>query len=291
MIKKGVIVAGGSGTRLYPITRSVAKPLLPIYDKPMLYYPLSVLMLAGIREVLLITAPSDQISFKNLLGDGSQWGIRIEYEIQEQPKGIAQAFSIAEDFANDEGVALILGDNIFYGAGLEDELVSARHQKEGATVFAYRVENPEDFGVVEFDSSKKAISLEEKPNEPKSKFAVTGLYFYDSKAFDYVKMLKPSDRGELEITDLNKIYLDQNTLKVRTLGQGHAWLDTGTNESLLEAANFIYSTEERLGVKVACLEEIAWQKGWISREEVEKLAQPLVKNSYGRYLLKLLENN
>lgn len=289
MINKGIVLAGGSGTRLYPITRSVAKPLLPIYDKPMVYYPLSVLMMAGIREILMITTPSDQVLFENLLRDGSHWGIHIEYSVQPEPKGIAQAFSIGENFAAGEGCALVLGDNIFYGSDLESELRTARNQKEGATVFAYPVKNPSEFGVVEFGPSKKVISLEEKPEVPKSEYAVTGLYFYDSKAFDYVKELQPSSRGELEITDLNRMYLERGNLKVQTLGQGYAWLDTGTNEALLEAANFIYGTEELLGIKIACLEEIAWKKGWIAREDVERLAKPLMKNSYGRYLSRILK--
>jgi glucose-1-phosphate thymidylyltransferase, short form len=288
MIKKGIILAAGSGSRLYPITRSVSKPLLPVYDKPMIYYPLSVLMLAGIREILLITAPTDQALFKNLFGDGGQWGIEIQYEVQSEPKGIAQAFSIGKDFANGEGCALVLGDNIFYGPDLESELAEACEQVNGATIFAYQVENPFDFGVIEFDGAKKVLSLEEKPAVPKSDYAVTGLYFYDALAFDYVKELTPSARGELEITDLNKLYLREGTLKVRTLGQGYAWLDTGTNESLLQAANFIAGTEERLGLKIACLEEIAWRKGWIAKEDVACLAEPLAKNTYGRYLKRIL---
>lgn len=289
MINKGIILAGGAGSRLYPITRSVAKPLLPIYDKPMIYYPLSVLMQAGIRDILLITTPYDQGLFQNLFGDGSQWGLNISYEIQPIPKGIAQAFSIGEKFAAGEGTALILGDNIFYGASLEKELVDARMQGKGATVFAYEVEDATSFGVVEFDSEKQVLSLEEKPEFPKSNYAVTGLYFYDFQAFEFAKNLTPSARGELEITDLNQCYLKQRQLQVKTLGQGYAWLDTGTNESLLEAANFIYGTEERLGVKVACLEEIAWRKGWIQKEDVERLMQSLLKNSYGRYLKKILD--
>lgn len=289
MINKGIVLAGGSGTRLYPITRSVAKPLLPIYDKPMVYYPLSVLMMAGIREILVITTPSDQVLFENLLQDGSQLGIHIEYAVQPEPKGIAQAFSIGEKFAFAEGCALVLGDNVFYGSDLESELKTARSQKEGATVFAYPVKNPSEFGVVEFGPSKRVISLEEKPKIPKSEYAVTGLYFYDSHAFDYVKELQPSARGELEITDLNRMYLERGKLKVQTLGQGYAWLDTGTNEALLEAANFIYGTEELLGIKIACLEEIAWKNGWITREDVEKLAESSIKNSYGRYLARILK--
>lgn len=289
MINKGIVLAGGSGTRLYPITRSVAKPLLPIYDKPMVYYPLSVLMMAGIREILMITTPSDQVLFENLLRDGSHLGIHIEYAVQPEPKGIAQAFSIGENFASAEGCALVLGDNIFYGSDLESELRTARNQKEGATVFAYPVKNPSEFGVVEFGPSKKVISLEEKPEMPKSEYAVTGLYFYDCNAFDYVKELQPSARGELEITDLNRMYLERGKLKVQTLGQGYAWLDTGTNEALLEAANFIYGTEELLGIKIACLEEIAWKNGWIARDDVERLAKPLMKNSYGRYLARILK--
>lgn len=291
MINKGIILAGGAGSRLYPITRSVAKPLLPIYDKPMIYYPLSVLMQAGIRDVLLITTPQDRVSFQNLFADGSQWGLNISYEVQPVPKGIAQAFSIGEKFAAGEGTALILGDNIFYGASWEQELMDARSQGAGATVFAYEVSDPSSFGVVEFDSNKQVLSLEEKPEVPKSNYAVTGLYFYDAQAFEFAKELVPSARGELEITDLNQCYLQQKQLHVKTLGQGYAWLDTGTNESLLEAANFIYVTEERLGVKVACLEEIAWRKGWISKEDVERLMQPLLKNSYGKYLQKILNKD
>ena len=288
MINKGVVLAGGSGSRLYPITRSVAKPLLAVYDKPMIYYPLSVLMLAGIKEILLISTASDLSLFQHLLGDGNQWGIQIEYVVQPEPKGIAHALSLAESFADGEGTALVLGDNIFYGAGLEAELLQARNEEEGATVFAYQVENPSDFGVVQFDGEKHAISLEEKPKEPKSNYAVTGLYFYDSTAFDLIRKLSPSGRGELEITDLNELYLKQKKLRVRTLGQGYAWLDTGTHESILEAANFIHNTEERMGVKVACLEEIAWRKGWIDRDQVVYLARPLAKNSYGRYLKRIL---
>ena len=290
MIRKCRVLAGGAGSRLYPITRSVAKPLLAVYDKPMVYYPLSTLMLAGIRDILLISTPQDKILFQNLLGDGSQWGVDISYEVQPVAKGIAQAFSIGKDFAAGEGSALVLGDNVFYGLDLVDELTDAAAQDSGATVFAYEVENPSDFGVVEFDSQKRAISLEEKPKNPKSNYAVTGLYFYDQKAFDLVDELAPSDRGELEITDLNKLYLAQNELKVKTLGQGYAWLDTGTHELILAASNFIHTVEKRMGFKISCLEEIAYKKGWIDAEQVEKLAEPLKKTEYGQYLLKILKS-
>lgn len=285
---KGIILAGGSGTRLYPITKEISKQLLPIYDKPMVYYPLSVLMLAGIKDILIISTPTDTPKFKNLLGDGTRFGINLSYEVQEEPKGLAQAFTIGEEFIGDDKVAMILGDNIFYGNGLQEKLKEAiKSTEEGlACVFGYHVPDPGRFGVVEFDKDGKAISIEEKPSEPKSNYAVTGLYFYDNSVIEYAKNLKPSKRGELEITDINKIYLDNNKLTVQVLGRGYSWLDTGTFDSLNEASNFV-QTVEKNGQMIACLEEIAYLNNWIDLESVKKTGEELKKNSYGEYLLKL----
>lgn len=289
MIKKGIILAGGSGTRLYPLTKVVSKQLMPVYDKPMVYYPLSVLMLAGIREILVITTPHDAENFSALLGDGSQWGLYISYAVQGKPAGLAEALLIGEDFLNGESGALILGDNIFYGYGLSGMLQRAVQKDRGATVFAYYVTDPERYGVVDFDKNHHAVSLEEKPAHPRSHYAVTGLYFYDSTAVEKAKTLKPSARGELEITDLNKLYLEEGTLHVETMSRGYAWLDTGTHESLLQAASFVETIQARQGLKICCPEEIAYYLGYISGAELEALAKPLMKNEYGQYLMKVLE--
>ena len=289
MNTKGIILAGGSGTRLYPITKGVSKQLLPIYDKPMIYYPISVLMLAGIQDILIITTPEDKESFERLLGDGSQFGVRLQYAIQPSPDGLAQAFIIGEDFIGNSNVCLVLGDNIFYGQGFTPMLKQAVARAKGATVFGYQVKDPERFGVVEFDEQKRAISLEEKPTHPKSHFAVTGLYFYDNEVIQIAKQVKPSERGELEITTVNQMYLERGDLNVELLGRGFAWLDTGTHASLLEAAQFVETLEKRQGYKVACLEEIAFNHGWLSKEQVLSTGQSMSKNDYGQYLISLVE--
>ncbi|MDC1122603.1 glucose-1-phosphate thymidylyltransferase RfbA [Nitrospinaceae bacterium] len=290
MINKGIILAGGSGTRLYPLTQVVSKQLMPLYDKPMIYYPLSTLLSAGIRDVFVITTPQDQPLFQELLKDGNQWGININYGVQPRPDGLAQAFLIAKDFIGNEGCSLILGDNVFYGTELPDMMQTAQKRKEGATVFGYWVKDPQHYGVAEFDGNDKVVSVEEKPQQPKSHYAITGLYFYDKQVVDIASSIKPSHRGELEITDVNRVYLEQSQLSVERMSRGFAWLDTGSHDSLLDAANFIETIQKRQGLMVCCPEEIAFTKGWISTTDVEKLAHTLKKNEYGQYLTRMIAN-
>ena len=287
--RKGIILAGGSGTRLYPVTQSISKQLLPVYDKPMIYYPLSTLMLAGIQDILIISTPNDTPLFESLLGDGSQWGLNISYKVQPSPDGLAQAFILGETFIGNDLSALVLGDNIFYGHDFNELLLNAMKRDDSATVFAYHVNDPERYGVAEFNKNNKVLSLEEKPKNPKSKYAVTGLYFYDNNVVSMAKSLKPSARGELEITDLNRLYLEKDKLNVEIMGRGYAWLDTGTHDSLLEASQFIATLEKRQGLKVSCPEEISYRRGWISASQLEKLATPLSKNTYGQYLQRILK--
>ncbi|MBP6096872.1 MAG: glucose-1-phosphate thymidylyltransferase RfbA [Methyloversatilis sp.] len=291
MTRKGIVLAGGSGTRLHPVTIAVSKQLMPVYDKPMIYYPLSTLMLAGIRDVLIISTPQDTPRFEQLLGDGSAWGMNIEYAVQPSPDGLAQAFLIGETFIGDAPSALVLGDNLFYGHEFADDLKAANARNQGATVFAYPVTDPERYGVVEFDAQGRAISLEEKPAKPRSRYAVTGLYFYDQQVVEIARALKPSPRGELEITDLNRVYLERGALDVQVMGRGHAWLDTGTHDSLIEAAQFIQTLEKRQGLKISCPEEIAWRQGWIDSAQLTRIATPLAKSGYGQYLLRIIDEH